>query len=429
MATWSATFEGSIGDDGAAALCKALINEIKKRPPAERSLAFSIADVDQHLFGDALPDDLAASLRIAIATGVLRLRQPVDRRRVPDRFFLSRALLPARDLPLLIPAQQPLRIDLQFLKRFLRPSSGGQRPEPGTETFDRVLSLYLSTSFASLEGHERDMLKATLSKAVLRPTELTDEKLRQPMHLAIAKFIRPVDAVVLNAGNLTPYAMFEAGTAAGLKKPKVVAAIFNHRGELRRAAEIPSYLLRLPVVTYDGGRAAAEAMAAKLRTELKFALGRKSEFEHVELANVRLRPRTTRERIYLAYPPHLNWAYRLVRERLETEGRQVFEEDDAGIFNASALQIPVRCVYMSGIVIVDTTGPRGLTDLLQSFKVGVALAKPNTAVLRVENGVPGDMPRMLSHLSVPVVSWANIEDLSERISRFVRDVLTRGGGS
>ena len=422
--TWSKEYEDRNPDGVSRAFCRALLNNVKSKPPADRVIGFRLKRTGgPDLFGDEyMPAECGDKIRSGFSAGFLRpaSRTSTSLFEVPADFHLSRGLLPRAKLQLETPIGPPIEIDEDFVKknaRESRPLQGASTKEPSGN-----MSAFLSTSFSPLLQQQRLDIKQHLQNVGVTCKDVQDVPADQFLFTTIRRLIRSSDITILDATELRPFTMFEIGLCAGQDKPKAVICAVNEDAGGDPIERLPEAVRKLPILTYSSSRRDLERLAAEVLTRGRELLAKPSEFAKVPWTGMSLRPRRRTNCVYVSMPdrPGRAAAYDALRERLRNVGWSMVTDDAMQTFGANELQVSIQCAYLGRIGVIDTTG-EGTPDLLQCFRLGLFAGKRRPwRVMRTER--LGNA-RAETFASVPLngdIQWNTYEELADRVVQFVQ---------
>lgn len=227
---------------------------------------------------------------------------------------------------------------------------------------------------------------------------------------SIYKQISRRDITVFNASELTPYTLLELGLCAGLRKAKPVVCLFNDANKDDLVAKLPEFIKLLGIINFSCEPARLIEMAARVRRTAETLLDSPNEFERVSLTGVSLRPKKARKMVYVSYPDLPIWGSLIpsLREAVEGKGFSLITENDIPVYQANSLQLPIFSASLAEYVILDTSGKKH-PDLLQSYKLGIAMAR-GRVVLRIEQ--KGSNHRdALALVPIEYAEWREKSDL------------------
>ena len=412
---WSKDYEEQNPYEESRAFCRSLLRRVRQQPEKARSIGFLYDHGQPDLFTeDYLPPDVGSLIAAAFSGGFLRITH-TDRTSVmdvPAAFHLNRGLLPREGLPLNLPTVPAEAVDRTFVRQNARDRVHLPAKSPKVNP-DRTISVFLSTSFARSMEQQRIDIKRVLFAEGLPCVDVEDVSGDQFLFTSVAKGIRSNDVTLFDATVLRPYTMLEIGMCAVVTPPRCVICIVNSHGKDRPLAQFPGYLKKLPILTFSFDQASLSRLAADVRNRSLELLGKRSEFQTVDLTDTPLRRKQRQRTVFLSLPdrPLRERAIAAVKASLKDLGWTVLVEDDMQTYGANELQVAIQCAYTSRVGIIDTTGETA-PDLLQCYKLGLFAGRRKP--WRVKHIEEEQYERLETFDSVPNLSpssWNTIEDL------------------
>ena len=421
MVTWAKEQEETITDTGLQLLIQALLRLLAKEAEAGAGISLRIVQDNPTLFpSDQLPSDVAALVKPGFSLGLFRVDGPalLPWDNVPNRFTISRSLLLSHDVPLRVERKPEVAIADSFIRSHSREYSGSH-VAPTLGLGERRLTAFLSTSFSHYRAAERSAIREALRQVDIECNDLGN---KQFVYSAIRGEISRRDVTILNTSELRPYTLLELGLCAGLAKAKPVVCVFNDDDNEDAFKRLPEFLKVLTIITFSCEPNRLDDMALRVRQSAEHLIESPSEFERVH-GEISLRPKRSKDTLFLSYPDLPIWKLMLphLRDKLEEKGVRLITEQDANVYQANCLQIPIFCTSLAGLTVVDTSGSDH-PDLLQCYKLGLSLAGKR-AVLRIEQA--GRSHRE-TFSAVPLVyaEWKDEKDLLTSILEFIEKERT-----
>lgn len=426
---WSKEVEAGISDAGTRSLCKAFLRKIGAAKDKSISFRVDLGDSNLLIRASHLPDDLAKLLKPAFGTGLLR-GFAGDRdivAQVPVQFRISRTLLPSGSLLLRLPTSPTMIVHPKFLKQHAKERNGGSTQSRLEGVSGKEINAFLSTSFSAVALEERRSIKQALERVQISCKDLDERAKGQQLYTAVRRAVEENQITVLNATEPKPFTLFEVGLSAGLEKPKPVICVFNDNGDPSSVERLPSFLRKLPVITYNLSPESLAKMASQVRREAEYLLSSPNEFEVEAVSGIRLRiKRRTQRTVYVSHPDDAVWSQALtaIDDALRKQRWRLVSDKDAGIYQASVLQIAIRCASLASVCVVDTSG-EDCPDLLQSYKLGVCYADKDRPPLQIEK-VGNAHKTVFDCLPGDYNTWSSVPNVADIVAQFVRGASKQG---
>ena len=423
---WSKGYEEQNPYTESRTFCQSLLRRVRQQNAAERSIGFLYSHDEPDLFStDYLPRKVGQLIAGAFSGGFIRnthTRAPslFD---VPSAFHLNRGLLPREGLDLRLPTEPASPLTSEFISKNSRdrvhvPSKGDKGK------LGRPLRAFLSTSFASCMRQQRIDIKRALSVEEMQCVDVEDVCGDQFLFTSIQRTINNNDVTVFDATILRPYTLLEIGLCAAAPKPTSVICIVNAEGSDHALDQLPSYVKKLPIITFASNPDSLSRLAAAIRTRSIELSGKRSEFQAVAITETPLRRRRRHRTVFVSLPhrPKREMAIHRIKARLKEIDWTVVVEEDMAAYGANEFQVPIQCAYTCRAGIIDTTGEKA-PDLLQCYKLGLFVGR--RAPWRVEQVEQEAHANPKTFASVPSLShssWSTVDDLVGLVEEFVRKI-------